>query len=196
MQSGASDVADRVLTTSLKVSASSMPGMPTFTSSREAPLIVCSCANFLTRAVRPESSSSWRSFFPVGLMRSPIMTSGPSLSSRIVFRAELRADGTLPVSCTGVMCAALSFSARICSGVVPQQPPRKTAPDAANSPANPENSSGAMGNTAFPSRNTGSPAFGFATRGTFAYGAIALTNGSIPSGPMEQLHPTASAPRD
>jgi len=46
-----------------------------------------------------------------------------------------------------------------------------------------------------PPDGRGSPALGFATSGTFAYGRIAPMKRAMSSGPVEQLHPTAPAPR-
>ena len=65
-----------------RVSSSLMPGIPAFTSSIAAPVLFCSRAMVCTVVKTPSLSSAWSFFFPVGLMRSPMMRTG--LPDRVI----------------------------------------------------------------------------------------------------------------
>ena len=86
--------------------------------------------------------------------------------------------------------------ARICSGVVPQQPPTMDAPASTTPLIASANISGVILYTVLPSSSSGSPAFGLAIRGTVEYSAIFSTNAIISVGPVEQFTPIASTPSD
>ena len=96
----------------------------------------------------------------------------------------------------GTMPATASFSAAMCAGVVPQQPPSSAAPSSANLRAAAAKSSGETRNCVCPSTTTGSPALGLKARGTPAAARSSGKSASICSGPSPQLKPTASAPSD
>ena len=81
------------------------------------------------------------------------------------------------------------------AGVVPQHPPIRLTPASAKGFAKAANAGGDMSKTVSRPASRGIPALGLATRGTVARGFMAAIRGIMPSGPVEQLHPTASAPR-
>ena len=82
----------------------------------------------------------------------------------------------------------------MCSGPVPQHPPRKRAPASAmRAPYLPKNA-GVERYIRRPPTSCGSPAFGCATRGVPVTAAIRHTTSSISGGPVEQLAPITSAP--
>ena len=87
------------------------------------------------------SCSAWRRrFFPVGLIRSPMMT-GSFPSSTIRDREAI----TVPeagVIRGGTMFPTISRSVRMYSGVVPQQPPMMRSPFGTSAAICSENSSG------------------------------------------------------
>ena len=82
----------------------------------------------------------------------------------------------------------------MCAGVVPQHPPIRFAPAAANRSANAAISAGLFRKTVLPSTSSGSPALGSTERHAGATPAIASRSGSISSGPRLQFTPTAAAP--
>ena len=94
----------------------------------------------------------------------------------------------------GVRSFVFSTKSAICSGVVPQHPPRTEAPASTSSGPKDANSSGPILYTVSPSMISGRPAFGFARSGTFAYTFILRMISAISCGPVEQLTPTTSAP--
>src|SRR6266550_4647973 len=58
---------------------SSMPGTPALTSSIWAPASTWAIASALTRSITPAVISAARTFRPVGLIRSPMITNGRSI---------------------------------------------------------------------------------------------------------------------
>ena len=89
----------------------------------------------------------------------------------------------------------LSCSARIYSGVVPQQPPTIHAPASAIRPMVDAKALGLRSYVAFPSvPNRGIPAFGFTITGMDERDRSSRNGISICSGPRLQLRPMASAP--
>ncbi len=85
-----------------------------------------------------------------------------------------------------------STNARICAGVVPQQPPSTETPSKAITFIIPANSSGLTWNEVLPSTTTGSPALGFNTIGSDVTSRRRGRNPCITSGPKPQLRPNAS----
>ena len=69
-------------------SASSASGAPMFTSSSMAPPATWSLTSISTRDRSPLRSCSWKSFRPVGLIRSPMIANGWSSPIRTVLVAE------------------------------------------------------------------------------------------------------------
>ena len=134
----------------------------------------------------------WNRFFPVGLIRSPTITgSRPSSTARTPEDTTVRRFSVGGVKGRG---RHLSTRARMCSGVVPQQPPSPWAPRPATASMRAANSSGPMSNTVRPPAVRGSPALGLTTTGTEAQSSSSRTMGSIWAGPRPQLAPRASTP--
>ena len=92
--------------------------------------------------------------------------------------------------------ANLSFNALIKSGLDPQHPPIILAPLFKRSSISVANSEGSISYMVCPSTTDGMPALGLAIIGIVVTSAIFLITAAILSGPVEQLAPTATAPRD
>ena len=87
--------------------------------------------------------------------------------------------------------------ARVCSGVVPQQPPTMVAPAATMRGTISPKYSGPAEYTKRPSIRCGNPALGMIDRATVAEGRPVRTSASRhTSGPAPQLTPTASTPAE
>ena len=104
-----------------------------FTSRAFAPLRTCSSATPTASSRSPDSTSERKRAEPVTFVRSPIITkpvSGPiSNGSRPLHRVAGACAGTRRV---GIPSTAAAIW-RMCSGVVPQQPPTTfTSPSSAN----------------------------------------------------------------
>ena len=194
IQRGTSVTVTISLTAFTIISFSSIPFIPILTSNMEAPFSVCSSAIVSTRSSIPSLNSACRSFFPVGLIRSPIIIKGLLRPISRVFRSEARVRFFRCVIPCGFIKLISSFSSFICSGVVPQHPPTRLAPAFTNSLARRANSSGLRENTVSFSTSSGSPALGFAIIGILAYSFRTVTISHICSGPVEQFTPTASTP--
>ncbi len=192
---GRSEATERFPIAPSIVSFSSIPGIPTLTSRSDAPFFSCSFDMVRTRDIFPSRSSCWRAFFPVGLIRSPTIERVRFPSSITDDLAELTALIESLTGWTGCNPATAPFNLRIYSGVVPQHPPMRFTPFETNSAPNEANVSAFISNMVSPSISSGIPAFGFATNGIVAQRFIASINFTISSGPVEQLQPTASAPR-
>ena len=133
------------------ISFSSMPFIPILTSRIAAPSSSCASAISVTRSSCPARSCSCNAFLPVGLIRSPITINGPSKSIGRVTRSLDRARRiTLPcllrwdTSSIRPLCCIFCASKRICSGVVPQQPPKISAPASINAIISSANSSASI----------------------------------------------------
>ncbi len=157
----------------------------------------CSCCTAISQTMPrlPSRSVSCSFFFPVGLIRSPIIVNGPSSLISLWLRSDAR--NLFRSVFTGRSGTSASFSAiaRICSGVVPQQPPNMRAPAPASFAMDSANSCGCISYCVLPPDNFGIPAFGLTRMGTFAASYMAAVCSSMRSGPMEQFIPTADAPR-
>ena len=149
----------------------------------------------------PSRSSACNAFFPVGLIRSPIILVGPPNVIGTAVYSVASMDGRMYVAghCHpkyGSFSFASFATAAICTGSEPQQPPTIPAPASMSFPICDANSSGVMSYTVAPPTSFGIPAFGFAMIGISATDAISSTIATIVSGPAEQFTPTASAPSD
>ena len=90
----------------------------------------------------------------------------------------------------------IARNAAMCSGVVPQQPPRIFAPARIHSRACTAKRAGSIGSGAPPSRSLGLPVFGFAINGIFGSArCIARKIADSGSGPRPQFAPSASTLR-
>ena len=85
--------------------------------------------------------------------------------------------------------------ARICSGVVPQQPPSSHAPAWASSRCAWANASGPAGKTVRPPSMRGRPALGEHSRGRSVTRRIRRSSGSISGPPKPQFSPRAVTPK-
>ncbi len=108
--------------------SSSMPPMPILISRISAPQASCSSARSDTISMDPARSCSCSFFLPVGLIRSPTIIKLSSRPKDTVCRSLVRKR--FPGFCLDItgMSPTASFNARICAGVVPQQPPTTEAP--------------------------------------------------------------------
>ena len=107
---------------------SSMPLIPMFTSRMLAPQASCASAKSDTSSRDPSLSAACSFFFPVGFMRSPTTIKGSSSPNATVCRSLVKNRFSGFTRCmTAISCTA-AFAARICAGVVPQQPPSTEAP--------------------------------------------------------------------
>jgi hypothetical protein len=99
-----------------------------------APLATCSRATSSAAPNSPFLTSFLNLAEPVTLVRSPTLTNGMSLVSVNGSRPERRIRGAISGTCRGALPATASAMARMCAGVVPQQPPTTlTSPASANS---------------------------------------------------------------
>ncbi len=161
-----------------------------FTSRRLAPPRTCSSAT----ATAPWKSSASISFLnraePVTLVRSPTTTK--PVSGRITNGSRPENRGRRTGSATtrgGSPCTARAIS-RVCSGVVPQQPPTMlTSPSSAKARRNRLVSPGC---SSWSPSSFGSPAFGWQEVYTGAICARLSMNGRISVAPSEQLTPTTN----
>ena len=125
MESGVGQSMESSVTARSMAARWSMPGTPILTSSMSAPASAWARASFLTETKLPAWISSRIFFRPVGLMRSPIMTGANPGPAKTVRVREVKAVKER-TACRGESSGSLSAAsrmARICSGVVPQQPP-------------------------------------------------------------------------
>ena len=166
------------------------------TSSISAPASICFTASRSTYAVSPRRYASFRSFFPVGFMRSPMTSPACGESSRTEVPDETAVRDPRRESRTGENPESASCTAAMWAGVVPQHPPTIVAPASASFTTVAANSPGPTVKTVFPSTSFGIPAFGLTTMGFVETLARRSTNGSILSGPSPQLKPYASTPSD
>src|SRR5574344_357279 len=145
--------------------------------------------------ISPERSASLNFFFPVGLMRSPIRTGAQPAPIRTACVYEVITVVSLSV--TGdVRQDCVAFTVRqIYSGVVPQQPPRRSAPEDAIRVMNSANCSALTSYTVLPFSVRGRPAFGLTITVTLAGLYMRGTSGAICSRPSEQCIPSARTPR-
>ena len=163
MESGAGQSMESSVITFSMAARWSMPATPIFTSSMSAPASTCARASFFTETKLPAWISSRIFFRPVGLMRSPIMTGaypGPAKTVRV---REVKAvkGATVRFGASAGSASMARRMARMCAGVVPQQPPVKETPASAKREMYAAMSSGPRGKwVSFPSR-TGMPAFGW-----------------------------------
>ena len=130
-----------------------------FTSSRFAPLRTCSSATPTAASQLPAFTSVRNFFEPVTLVRSPIIwkfESGRTVSASIPERCVKRSRGG--AMRRGSRLRTASAIARMCAGVVPQQPPTTlTKPLCAQSVIRPDISAGV---SSYSPIALGSPAFG------------------------------------
>ncbi len=94
-----------------------------FTSMIWAPFSTWSRATASAAGRSPAVISLRNRAEPVTLVRSPTLTNGISAVSVNGSRPESRISGSTTGTCRGGYFATTSAMARICSGVVPQQPP-------------------------------------------------------------------------
>ena len=141
----------------------------------------------------PFLRASFSLFFPVGFIRSPITVTTPSRMTVLV--DEVTAVTGFIILSNGSEASAIFRSSFMNSGLVPQHPPIIPAPFATISETMSAKPSGDTSYTVSPSLILGSPAFACTITGTLEYSSICSTTGMSSSGPMEQLTPTASAPR-
>ncbi len=177
---------------------SSTMGAPTFTSSTPAPWAACSVARRRAAAWKFWESSSARAFLPVGLMRSPMMTSGfsPPKATEDDRQVSTSGEGSGGTGLRQGRSATAARKAEMCAGVVPQQPPRNLAPISAKARHCRAKSSGPRRNTVRPSSSSsGRPALGCTRSDVESLGSMARTTSTICSGPAEQLVPRKSTPR-
>ena len=143
----------RVIVASESSSASSM-----LTSMRLAPPRTWSRATSAAAARSPDLTRRANRADPVTLVRSPTIRNVPSRTVRVSSPLN-RLPGASPAgTARGATPSTARAMAAMCSGVVPQQPPRMlTNPFAANSPSSPAVSSGV---SSYSPKALGSPAFG------------------------------------
>ena len=94
MQIGTSVTSDTALIAATSKAASSSAGMPALMSSMWAPAATWAIASERTRSILPSFISAARTFRPVGLMRSPMMTKGRSIETTTSRPRELRMVST------------------------------------------------------------------------------------------------------
>ena len=169
--------------------------MPTLISRIDAPFSICSSAIVITVSRTPSRSSACSFFLPVGLIRSPTTIKEPSKLICLVMRSDDSKRSFLSDISGISIVFAISESALIWAGVVPQQPPTIPAPASMIIFISSAKVSGVMAYTLLPSTSSGIPAFGFANTGTNATSFMAATSSVILSGPVEQFTPIASTPR-
>ena len=123
-------------------------------------------------------------------MRSPITLSLPYSATRPGDAMPLRFFRT---GRSAAPAATAAVSARIKSGVVPQQPPMISAPRCANTVISRPKSSAVISYA--PVRGSGRPAFGLTMIGRSVHSISSSTIGTSSTGPSEQLTPSAATPR-
>ena len=124
------------------ISFSSIPFIPILISRICAPISSCSSAMSQTISMLPWRSDSCSSFFPVGLMRSPITRNGPLISISCIWRSEAKTRLRSCITGTGFIFFVAATREAMCSGVVPQHPPSTAAPASINIGPKDANSSG------------------------------------------------------
>ena len=130
--------------------------------------------------------------FPVGLIRSPIITGFFPIST-----AWAKEDTTVRcflITGTGVFALHRSYTFRICSGVVPQQPPAIRAPISTISSIIAANSSASISYTVFPFSLRGRPALGLTITGIEETARSSFKISLICAGPRPQFIPRTSTP--
>ena len=134
-------------------------------------------------------------FFPGGVDSFADHYKGPSPTQKDCpgMGAELRSR--IPGEAWGGRLQALLLHSLMWSGVVPQQPPIRLAPASTKASANPENSTGSFKN-GLSLNKPRQPRIGLCHERHHSKGFHGCdVCGIISSGPAEQLHPNASAPR-
>ena len=122
---------------------SSISGRPALTSRIWAPARSWAMASAITWSWLPLRSASFIFFLPVGLMRSPMTPTSPGTSEATRWGPQT-AKRSGRVRRTGARPESSARSAAMCSGVVPQQPPRMETPDSSMGTTAVANSSGPM----------------------------------------------------
>src|SRR4030042_6645333 len=120
----------------------------------------------------PACNSCRRSFLPVGLIFSPIMTHFFASSISRLLRAELIADRVLLSGTAGFIALTAAASSEIYSGPVPQQPPSRLTPHDTKAGPKLTKRFGDMSNRLVLPTSLGIPALGLATRGSRLKGLI------------------------
>ena len=108
--------------------ASSRPANPTLTSSPWAPLRTCSPATLSVPSKSCAKSKSRNAFEPVALLRSPTKNGAGCCTRVLASNNEAIAGVFLPDGGLGVLERKVNSRARMCSGVVPQHPPKIATP--------------------------------------------------------------------
>ncbi len=124
---------------------------------------------------------------PVTLVRSPMFTN--SVSGRMLRGSspDSRQIGATSAGTRGGRPDTAAASARMCRGVVPQQPPTTfTNPDRANSPTNAAISGGVW---SYPPKALGNPALGWQLTAMFARRDSSSTYGRSCAAPSAQFSP-------
>ncbi len=93
---------------------------------------------------RPSSIASRNALDPLALVRSPIIRTLASWRNGTDWYSEAAAASGRTSRRTGVMSATASATWRMCSGVVPQQPPISAAPYSVANRVSASASSGAV----------------------------------------------------
>ena len=142
----------------------------------------------------PLRRASLNFFLPVGFILSPIRTgtfSPPICTVCVYDEMTVRSLGR---TAAGFVFFRISVSDFMYSGVVPQHPPRITAPDSAISCIESAKSCGFTSKTVEPFSSCGRPAFGFTMTGVLDTAVRRRTVSFICSGPRLQFRPSASTP--
>ena len=143
----------------MAASESSIPSSM-LTSMTWAPLVTCWRATATASSKSPPRISFENRGEPVTLVRSPMFTKFVSGRSVSASQPDRRVKGSTRGATRGVAPRTASAMARMCSGVVPQQPPtRLSQPFRAHSPSTGAMSAGVSGNPVGNS-GLGSPALG------------------------------------
>ena len=132
---------------------------------------------------------------PLAFVRSPIISTEASWANGVAVYSEDTDGSKVTLRSARRMSATASATLRMCSGVVPQQPPTSESP---NSLTNPDSasasSSGVSGYSAPLAPSTGSPAFGITDTGMRAWRDRWRRCSLISAGPVAQFRPIMSMP--
>ena len=160
----------------------------TFTSMIWAPPATCCAAMATAASSSPATMALANRGLPAMFVRSPTFTNVISSVSVKASRPDRRSRGSRGAGARGGTPATASAIARMCSGVLPQQPPTTfSRPARANSPST---SAICSGVSSYSPNAFGSPAFGCADTSTSVLAASSRRWGRSSSAPSAQFRPT------